>query len=260
MSYRTLQYEVRDRVAHLTFATPESLNSITEERLGELAEVLPRAREDVAVRAMVVRGIGRAFCVGLDLELLKRAFADIAYWESVVRRLNDLIFQVEDMPFPVVAAVNGFARAGGFEIALACDLMLIADEAKLGDNHTQVGVMPGGGSTQRLPRRIGEQRAKELIYSGRWLQGPEAAQLGLALRSVPLAELDAAVETLVAPFRQRPREVIAAVKRAMHGGRTLPTRDGVELEIRTFLDYTGKLPIAAEGFHASLEGRPPAWL
>ena len=165
--FESLTYTVRDRVAYVTFTTPERLNSITEQRMADLEAVVAAVRSDESLRALVLTGSGRAFCVGLDLGLLKQAFQDIAFFERQVRRLNAVLLDLEALPVATIAAVNGFARAGGFEIALACDLMLIADEAQIGDNHTHVGVMPGGGSTQRLPRRIGEQRAQELIWSAR---------------------------------------------------------------------------------------------
>jgi enoyl-CoA hydratase/carnithine racemase len=258
--FESLTYSVRDRVAYATFTTPECLNSITEQRMADLESVIAAVRADETLRALVFTGSGRAFCVGLDLGLLKQAFQDIAFFERQIRRLNAVLLDLERLPVATIAAVNGFARAGGFEIALACDLLIIADEARIGDNHTHVGVMPGGGSTQRLPRRIGEQRAKELIWSARWLSGKEAESIGLALRSVPLAELDAAIESVVAELRLRPRATIDVVKRTMHAGRHLDLAAGVELEIQAFLDYMGRLPYAREGYEASLAGRPPSWL
>lgn len=163
------------------------------------------------------------------------------------------------MPIPTVAAVNGFARAGGFELALACDLMIVAEDAKIGDNHAHVGVMPGGGATQRLPRRIGEQRAKELIWTARWLTGIEAVEYGLALRAVPGARLMTAVEELLDDLRGKPRACLAAVKRAMRDGQGLPIDDAIEVEIKQFVAYMGGEPFAREGFRASLEGREPDW-
>jgi len=258
--FESLNYSTLDRVAYATFNTPAKLNSITERRLADLEEVIAAVRGDERLRALVISGVGRAFCVGLDLELLQRAFADIHFFERQIRRLNAIQLDLEALPVATIAAVNGLARAGGFEIALACDLLIIADEARIGDNHTHVGVMPGGGSTQRLPRRIGEQRAKELIWSARWLSGQEAAAMGLALRSVPLAELQAAVEAVVAQLRLRPRAAIDVVKRVIHAGRHMELADGVELEIRNFVEYMSQLPYAREGYEASMTGRPPAWL
>lgn len=258
-SFKTIELETTDKVARLTFATPESLNSITEDRLAELRQAVDLLKQDRDVRTLIISGQGRAFCVGLDLELLKRAFVEIDYFESVVRRLNGILLDIEALPFPTIAAVNGIARAGGFEIALACDLMLIADEARIGDNHTHVGVMPGGGSTQRLPKRIGDQRAKELIWSARWLQGQEAVDYGLALRAMPLGQLSEAATELALNFAEKPGACLAAVKSAMTAGQGLPIADAVEKEIEHFVRYTGSEPYAREGFFASLEGRPPNW-
>lgn len=253
MHYQSLMYEVRDRVAYVTFATPDRLNSITEERLGELASVIDELEMDESLNAVVISGQGKAFCVGLDISLLKKAFDDIGYFESVVRRLNALILRLEGLPIPVIGAVNGFARAGGFEIALGCDILLIANEAKIGDNHTHVGVMPGGGATQRLPRRIGSQRAKELIWTAKWLTGEQAVEYGLALRSVPLAELTQAVESLLSQLRDKPRAVLAVVKKTILDGEGRDIADGVAIEINNFVNYMDNEPYAREGFWASLK-------
>lgn len=255
MSYASLKYEIRDQVAYVTFSTPEQLNSITEERLHDLDKVISSLEVDEQINAVAITGEGKAFCVGLDLGLLKKAFEDIEYFESVVRRLNALLHRLEALPVPVVAAVNGYARAGGFELALACDLMLIAEEAKIGDNHTHVGVMPGGGSTKRLPIRIGEQRAKELIWTARWLTGNEAVDYGLALRSVPLAALHDQLEALLDQLRDKPRAVLSVVKRTMRENRDLSVADGIDVEIRNFVEYMGGEPFARDGFWASIGGR-----
>jgi enoyl-CoA hydratase/carnithine racemase len=253
MNLKTLKYDVRDKVGYITFTTPDRLNSITEERLEDLDAVIDSVESDSTLHAMTITGEGRAFCVGDDLGVLKRAFEDLDYFESFLRRFNDVLLRLERLEIPVVAVVNGIARAGGFELALCCDLILIADEAKIGDNHTQVGVMPGGGATQRLPRRIGAQAAKELIWSARWLTGTEAAACGLALKSVPLARLYDECEALLAGFRDKPRTVLSVVKRMIQAGERLSIADGIDLEIRTFIDHTRNEPQVREMFWASLE-------
>jgi enoyl-CoA hydratase/carnithine racemase len=182
--YRTLRYEAVGAIAKLTFATPERLNAIDEVRLAELEAVLDRLEQDTQIRALIVTGDGRAFCVGLDLDLLGRAFDDVGYFEQVVRRLATIIARLEALPIPTIAAVNGYARAGGFEISLGLDFMIVAEEARIGDAHTDSGVVPACVSL-RLARRIGEQRAKELLFTARWLTGTEAVGYGLALRCVP---------------------------------------------------------------------------
>jgi enoyl-CoA hydratase/carnithine racemase len=257
--FKTLTFDIRDRVGYVQFSTPDSLNSISEARIEDLERVVARVKENVGVRALTITGSGRAFCVGLDLELLKRAFADIGYFEKMIRRLQAVLLELEALPVPVIAAVNGYARAGGFELAIACDLMVIADEAKIGDRHTNLGVLPGGGISQRLPRRVGEQRAKALVLLAPWLSGQQAVAYGLALRSVPLADLPGAVEEMLSELRHRPRECSAAIKSAMHAARTLDSAQAVEFEIRAFVEYMGKLPYGREGYEASLDGRAPSW-
>ncbi len=258
-TFETLDYSIRERIAYVRFTTPQQLNSIDEARLSDLRAVVEAVQADAEIRALTITGEGKAFCVGLNYDLLQRAFDDIDYFESVVRRFNDILLDLESLPVPVIAAVNGYARAGGIELALACDFILMADEAKIGDVHTQYGVMPGGGATQRLPRRIGEQQAKALIYMANWLTGPEAVACGLALRSVPLAELPAAVETMLETLRHRPRALSAALKRSIHAARHLDGRAGIEFENREFVRYMGQEPYAREGYRASLERRDPSW-
>ena len=257
--YRTLTFDIRDRVGYVQFSTPETLNSISEARLEDLEGVIARVKNDHEVRALTITGTGRAFCVGLDLDLLKRAFHDMQYFETMIRRLQSVLLDLESLPIPVIAAVNGLARAGGFELAIACDFLVIANEARIGDRHTNLGVLPGGGCSQRLPRRVGEQRAKALILLAPWLSGEQAVEYGLALRSVPLADLPAAVEEMMSELRHRPRECSAAIKSAMHAARTLDSAQAVEFEIRTFVEYMSKLPYGLEGYEASLAGRPPNW-
>lgn len=247
----TLTFEVRNKAAYITFNTPDRLNSITEARLAEMARVLDALEADPRLTSVVLRGEGRAFCVGLDLDLLKEAFAKPDYFADVVDRLALVLQRLEALPVPVIAAVNGYARAGGFEIALACDLMIIAAEAKIGDNHAHVNVMPGGGSTARLPRRIGAQRAKELIWTAKWLTGPEAVDYGLALKSVPLAELDREVEALVDVFRQRAPACLAVIKRTIAAGADLPLAEAVALELEAFKRYMRDEPYARQGFEAA---------
>ena len=184
----TLRHDRADGIATVTFTTPDRLNAISEARLDDLEAVLDQVETDADTRVLIFTGEGRAFCVGLDLDLLDRAFGDLAYFEATVRRLARIIERIEALPIPTIAACNGYARAGGFELILGCDFLIIADEAKIGDAHTDAGVVPAC-VTLRLRRRIGAQRAKELILTARWLTGQEAVAYDLALKSVPLANL-----------------------------------------------------------------------
>jgi enoyl-CoA hydratase/carnithine racemase len=250
--YQSLDVEIRDRVAYVRFSTAEKLNSISEERIADLGKIIDLVK-------LTLTGSGRAFCVGLDLDLLKKAFSDLAYFENVLRRLQAALLELESLPVPVIAAVNGLTRAGGFEMILACDFIVVADEARIGDKHTNLGLLPGGGCGRRLPRLVGEQRAKAILMLAQWMTGQQAVHYGLALRSVPLAELPGAVEELLGELRHRPRECMAGIKLAMHGERNLDSAAAVELEIQIFMEYMTQFPHGREGYEASLAQRDPAW-
>lgn len=249
----------RDRVLWLTLDRPAALNAVNEAVLQELEAACAAVESDERLRALVVTGAGDAFCAGMDLECLERGFADHAYFRAFLERFHAGLLQLERLPVPTVAAVNGLARAGGFEIVLACDLAICTDEARIGDNHTGFGVIPGGGASQRAPRRLGMQRTKELIFTARWMSGPEAAQAGLVLRSVPGAELMAVVEELVDHFRDKSRDCLAAAKAAIDDGAGLPIEAGIQVEIAEFFRHLEDSPDASEGFRAYQEKRPPRW-
>ncbi|MGH2812728.1 MAG: enoyl-CoA hydratase/isomerase family protein [Actinomycetota bacterium] len=251
--------EPRDRVAYLTINRPDALNAIDEDVLTEFAENLNRVSADTSIKALVITGAGDAFCVGLDIDLLSRAFSDLDYFRRILDRFKQLLLAVEALPVPVVVAVNGLARAGGFELILACDLVVISEAARIGDTHLAFGIVPGGGSTQRLPRRIGSQRARELILTGRWMSASEAAEAGLALTAVEPQDLPAAVEELADRFRLLSRPCLAATKSAMRLGADLPLEKALELELDEFMRYLEQEPTSREGYLAYVEGRNPSW-
>ena len=238
---------------------PGALNAIDDAVVERLDEVLARIERDDSVRALVVTGTGETFCVGMDLACLERGFRDHAYFRSFLERLAAVLLRMEALPVPVIAAVNGLTRAGGFEIVLASDLVLIANEARIADDHGRFAVLPGGGSTQRAPRKLGWQRAADLILTARWIEGPGAVEYGIALRSVPRAELSAAVEELVDRLRGKSRAFLGAAKAAMRDGAALPLEDAVRLEIDRFIQHLERSPDAQEGFTAYREKRPPRW-
>ena len=157
---------------------------------------------------MVLTGEGdRAFCVGLDLDLLDKAFADLDYFDTVVGRVSRIIAALEALPVPTLAAINGVTRAGGFEFSLGCDFVIVADEADFGDAHTDSGVLPAAVTT-RLKRKIGDQKAKALIWSARYLRGQEAVDWGLAIKSVPRAQLLAEAKAFLASIVDKPRATL----------------------------------------------------
>jgi enoyl-CoA hydratase/carnithine racemase len=259
MSYSSLRFEVSDRIGVITFTNEDRLNAITEQRLDELEAVLGLVESDEGLGALILSGgEGRSFCVGLDLDLLDRAFADVSYFEQVVRRLHAIISRLEALPIPTLAAVNGYARAGGFEISLGCDFIFIAEEAKYGDVHTDAGVIPAC-ATLRLARKIGEQRAKDIIFSARWLTGPEAVAAGVALRCVPRKDLLPAARDYLRNMIDKPRACLASVKSVFQAGSRDQIQAGAELELKSFVRYMREQPYGREGYQAFREGRTPSW-
>jgi enoyl-CoA hydratase/carnithine racemase len=259
-SHPTLDYSTHDRVAHATFARPTALNSITEQTLDDLNSVIASVQSDPYLRTLVLAGQGEAFSVGLDSELLDQAFGDLEYFEHVLTRLAAVCLSLEALDVPVIAAVQGVARAAGFELALACDVIVVDENAQIGDAHTAIGMVPGGGASVRLPRMIGVQRTRELVYSGRSLGGREAAEIGLAYRAVPAGELDGAVAALAATFTDKSRSCLATAKRQINRGLGVDTPTGVEQErgeLTRYLREPGS--DAIEGFRAWQEKRSPSW-
>ena len=258
--FKSLLYEkVVPHIAIVTFNTPDRLNSISEQRLADLEAVLTEVEQDKTLGALILTGgEGNAYCVGLDLELLDCAFYDIPYFESVIRRLNGIVLRLEALSIPTIAAVNGYARAGGFEISMGCDFIVIADEAKIGDVHTDAGVLPAVTS-MRLARRIGTQRAKEVIWTGRWLTGPQAVDCGLALWSVPRATLRAKAIEFAATMTSKPGPCISANKSVFQMSADKTIEEGVANEIAVFVRFMTEQPYGKEGYAAYREGRKPFW-
>ncbi|MET0656683.1 MAG: enoyl-CoA hydratase, partial [Steroidobacteraceae bacterium] len=183
--YNTLQVEKVEGYAVVTLNRPQARNALSHELMGELAEALAELERDTAVRVLILTGAGRAFCAGLDLkELGKRGLpaldADVS--------LNP-VKAVQNFSGPVIAAVNGVAVTGGFELVLACDVILAAQSARFADTHARIGVMPGWGLSQRLSRVIGVYRAKEMSLSGNFIDAERAFAWGLVNRVVRDEEL-----------------------------------------------------------------------
>jgi enoyl-CoA hydratase/carnithine racemase len=259
-SHATLNYSTSGRVAQAVFARPEESNSLTEEALDDLNNVVASVQSDASIRTLVVSGEGEAFSVGLAAALLDQAYGDLEYFEHVLTRLAATCLSLEALDVPVIAKVGGTAVAAGFELALACDLIVIADDALIGDGHVAAGVVPGGGASVRLPRMIGVQQARELVYSGRLLTGKEALALGLVLKSVPADKLEGAVEELAATFTDKSRNALATAKRQINRGLGVDTPSGVEFERAEVIRYLREPDSdAIEGFRAQQQNRPPSW-
>ncbi|HTN89799.1 MAG TPA: enoyl-CoA hydratase-related protein [Sorangium sp.] len=238
-----LQFVAVERTGHVATVTiqrPDKLNALNPAVLGELTaafhELLAPAEGD-EVRAAVLTGAGKAFVAGADIaemaamnSIAAKRFADAGH------RLADLI---ETAPFPVIAAVNGFALGGGCELALACDFIYAAEGARLGQPEVNLGVIPGFGGTQRLLRRVGVGRARELVYSGDMITAEQALAIGLVNAVFPAAELLARARETALKIASRGPLAVAAAKRVILRGESLDLAAANELEAQAFAALFG---------------------
>lgn len=228
--------EADGAVGRITLNRPEALNAITVQLGHALAAALERLAATCGV--IVIRGAGGNFSVGGDFRELERLRSR---GEDGLAELFDAFTGacslIAELPVPVMAAVEGYAMAGGLELMLASDIAIVRSDATLADNHANFDQVPGGGGSQRLPRVAGCQRAMGLILSGERITGDQAAAWGLAYRAAGPDEFDAVVEGLVARLAGHNREAMARSKRLVRDGLELPLRDGLALERASVLAH-----------------------
>lgn len=238
-----LRSERDGAVATLTLNRPEALNAITPTMLGALGDELATLAEDPSVRVVVLTGEGRAFSAGVDLKALgeaKPADGEVGGGlNTPARRVTHLL---STMPAITVAKVNGYCFTGALELAIACDLIVAAEEATFADTHATFGLRPTWGMSQRLPKLIGITAARELSYTARRFTGTEAVAMGMAARAVPLDELDTALDDLVASLLENSAGSLAAYKDLYREAIERPLADGLTYEAST--DYA--IPDTAE--------------
>jgi|SRR5437870_2111445 len=223
-------------VGWLTLNRPEAMNAVTVELARELEAGLRRLAGEAAV--IVIRGAGGNFSAGGDVAEVDRLRGEgPAALAELFEAFGRALATIAEIDVPVVAAVEGYAMAGGFELLQACDIVIVADDAVIADTHLKFGQIPGGGGSQRLPRLVGRQRAAAHILTGDRLSGAEARVWGLAYQAVPAAELDAATRALAGRLASRSPEALARTKRLLVRGLELPLADGLALERAEVVDH-----------------------
>lgn len=222
MAFDTILFEKADGVATLTLNRPEKLNAYTPQMGEEIVSAFRRARDDAAVRCVILTGAGRGFCAGVDRDALAamRAGGDAGGGPRLGEEAFVQSFPLEllEYPKPVIAAINGAAIGVGVTMVLPCDVRIAADVAKLGLPFTKLGMLPGLGSTHLLPRIVGLGRAQELVLSARVIPAIEAHELGLVNHVVPGGELLAAARELAGEMAECDPDALALAKRALHHG------------------------------------------
>ena len=223
-------------VATVVIDRPEARNAITTELARELTEAITDTAADA--RVIVLRGNGPDFCAGGDVSALAQLHArGRAATAELFAAFRELCRAIESVPVPVVAAVHGHAVAGGLELVQSCDLAVVSADARLADIHCRYGQVPGGGSTQRLPRIVGRQRAMGLILTGETISGRQAVEWGLAYRVAEPGELDRAVDDVVGLLLANPAPAMARSKSLVVHALAGSLDEGLDLETRTVLDH-----------------------
>lgn len=213
-------------VATLTLNRPESMNALSSALRDSIAIAFRELEQDAEIRVAVVTGAGRAFCAGYDLkELASGATGDTA--DSAA---SDMADAISDFSGPIIGAINGHAITGGFELALACDVLIASEHARFADTHARVGLLPGWGLSQKLPRMIGVSRAKEISFTGNFIDAEQALAWGLVNRVVAAAELLSICRQLAADMASCVPDVLESYKRLIDVGLGMPLADALELE------------------------------
>lgn len=241
-------------VAVLTLNRPQALNALSDVVMGALDAELTSIEADDAVRCVVLLGAGRAFAAGADVS----SMADDGAAELSERGYFDRWQRVRRFEKPIVAGVHGYCLGGGLELALACDIVIAADDARFGLPELGLGIIPGAGGTQLTPRATGKSLAMEMVLAGRFLSADEALAHGLCSRVVAREALREEAQALAAVIADRPSFATRLAKRAVADAFETGLEEGAERERRAF-DLTFESEDAQEGLQAFLEKRPPRW-
>lgn len=244
--------ERTEHIATITISRPEKLNALDPTTVSELARVVTELLGKDAPRAVILTGAGKAFVAGADIAAMATlSTTDARRFAEAGHRVAALI---EGAPFPVIAAVNGFALGGGCELALACDFIYASERARFGQPEVKLGVIPGFGGTQRLARRVGIGKARELCYTGDIIGADEALRIGLVSAVFPAEELIAKTLEAAARIAQQGPLAVAAAKRVLLRGEDQSLASACELEVQAFAHLFGTED-QREGMRAFIEKR-----
>jgi enoyl-CoA hydratase len=254
MSYNTIELDISGTIATLTFNRPKVLNALNLEVMEELGQAISGLPKPPEVKVLVLTGTGRAFVAGADITVLQGLTPLGA--KAFARKGQSLLLALEALDIPVIACVNGFALGGGCEIAMACDFVFAAEEAKLGQPEINLGLIPGFGGTQRLARLVGKARAKELCMTGRIITAQEGFAMGLVTRVFPSESLMEETLKIAAAMAEKGPVALRAIKHVIDNGFDVDLKNACTMEADAFsICFTS--PDQKEGTSAFLEKRTP---
>ena len=259
-NYETISFETGNAVASITLNRPEAMNSISAKMVEELSNAISIVAGDDDLRALLVTGTGRAFCCGADLKgvLAETQTGKTEGFTGFLEAIQDVLIQLRELPKPTIAALNGMTLAGGLEMAIACDIVLAARSARIGDSHSNFGVLPGGGGGTILPRFIGEKKANLLLFSGDNWPAEEFEKMGFVSAVHDDDALLDEARKLAEKLAQKSPLVLARMKEMVDQGARLDTRDALALESR-LLDEHAQSADFLEGLSAFAEKRAPKY-
>ncbi len=257
MTYETLEYSISGKTALISLNRP-SMNPLNKQLFIELFLIMNEIDHNDEIRAVIITGKGeRAFAAGADMSEMKGLDAnEMSKWNHISRRAFD---RVANLGKPVIAAINGLALGGGCELALCCDFRICSDNAKIALPEINLGIIPGGGGTQRLQRLVGQAKAKELLYFGDMITAEDALLCGLINKVVPLEELIDAAKEWADKLAEKPAVALRMMKKAVDTGAELDLNQALEIESLCFGNtYTTQDRI--EGMTAFFEKRKPIYV
>jgi enoyl-CoA hydratase len=253
MSFETIKTETRGAVLLITLNRPQALNALNSQLVGELATALDQAEANAGIRAVVLTGSEKAFAAGADIkEMQPKSYADV-FSEDLFGKFQDRFVAFRK---PVIGAVAGFALGGGAELAMMCDFIIAADNAKFGQPEIKLGVMPGIGGTQRLTRFVGKSKAMEMCLTGRMMDAAEAERSGLVSRVVPLAELVNEAMKAAETIAEMSLPIAMMTKETVNRAYETTLGEGVRFERRLFHSMFATAD-QKEGMAAFVEKRKP---
>ena len=254
--YQTIHYEKQDNIAIVTIDRPEALNALNSTVITDLKQVVTTLENDRDIRCMILTGAGRSFVAGADIG--EQCSLDLDGGRRWGQRGSALMRRIEKLEIPTIAAVNGFALCGGCELELSCDIILASEKAKFGQPEVGLGITPGFSGTQRLPRRVGIAKAKELIFSGRMIEADEAKEIGLVnVVYAPEALMDGALE-MAKSFTKNAPIAVKYAKACIDRGMQMDIDGGIACENELFAMCFATAD-QKEGMGAFLEKRTAAF-
>lgn len=257
MQCNNLIIEISDHVAHVSINRPKALNSLDPQTVEEMSYTIRQLENNPQAKVIVLSGCGdKAFAAGGDVALMRTLGP--AQARAVALKVADLFRVIEASPRVVIAAINGYALGGGCELALACDLRIAADHAELGQPEINLGIFPGWGGTQRLPRLIGISQAKKLMFTGERVKAAQALALGLVDEVVPSALLRDHAHQVALSIASKPQTAIRMIKEAVNNGMDMDMERAIRYEAELFgMCFATK--DKQEGMDAFFEKRTPRW-